>query len=178
LLLLGTFVFASIGAGSGTAGACSCVQDSGTFDGRVVVRNGSGVTFLVESVQPNLSPSPIKVHAPPVAGHRVVVRYEHGEEQFLHIGRRYSVKVWWLGISGHPAQFLSSVAGGQSCCGGTTHLDGTTINKSPWLQPKVCRAAFAVAVAAVGIGALTGVLALRKRGRQARNVRQLRGSCS
>jgi hypothetical protein len=175
-IVFGALVLGTLVAGIGTAGACSCAQDSGAFIGRVVERDGSAVTYTVERVQPNLFGGPSIVHPPPVAGRRAVVYYEHGEQQFLHVGSRYSARVWWLsGIRPTP-HFFSAVETGDLCCGGTMHIDGTAIDRSLWRQSKVRHAALVAVAALAGIGAVVTLFAARKRRRQTRNAELLRWS--
>ena len=106
---------------------CDYAQDSGTFEGRLVTLDGPGVTFMVERVDPNVAAARIGKRIP-VAGKRVVVHYDRGNEQFLHRGRQYKVRVWWVGESQSRLRFFSGVhVANQPCSGGTVYADGSPI---------------------------------------------------
>lgn len=151
---------------------CSMAPDAGSFVGSVVEIHGSAVTFRVETVQRNTSA--IAAEFPrPVEGHHVVVHYQDHDEQFLHVGERYSVKVW--PING----FSSSVhTANHACSGGTVHADGTAIDTSLLRQPHA-RRVFLVSVAALAVvGLFAAAWMLRKRRRQTKNVEELVRSAS
>jgi len=83
-------------------------------------------TFRVASVRPGAPPTERHV---PVAGRRIAVHYENGDERFLKVGGDYRVKVWWLGETPATSHFLSSVhTDAHVCSGGTIHADGAPID--------------------------------------------------
>jgi hypothetical protein len=125
-LVVGALAATTLVASCSTTGTttprvmCDYAQDSGTFVGRLVGRHGSSVTYRVEAVRPSEGAAALPQ---PVRGTLVVVHYEAHEEQFLHAGERYSVRVW--PING----FFSGVhTADRPCSGGTVHADGTAID--------------------------------------------------
>jgi hypothetical protein len=109
---------------------CDYAQDAGTFVGPLVRLRGANATFFVEQVKPNSSPAASALPRQP-SRRLVVVRYEQKEQQYLHVGRRYSVRVW--AING----FFSSVhVAGHKCSGGTVYANGSAIDTSVWSRPR------------------------------------------
>lgn len=157
---------------------CDYAQDSGTFEGRLVTLDGPGVTFMIERVHPNVAATRSGRHIPPV-GKPVVVHYDNGDEKFLHRGRRYKVQVWWIDESQSRLRFVSGVrVADRPCSGGTIYANGSAIDTAILTRSSTRHTFVVVAAGLISIGALAAGLALRKRRRQARNVRELRGSCS
>jgi len=151
---------------------CDSIADAGTFVGRVENAHGSDVTFIVERLQDEATPARIKPHSP-IEGNIVVVHYQRHEEQFLHVGQRYLVTVWWIGhyASGvHMANHL--------CSNGTVHADGSAIDTALVHQPYVREVLFKILIALVPVGLLITMLAIRKRRRQRKNVEALVNAAS
>jgi hypothetical protein len=147
---------------------CDYAQDSGTFVGRLVGRHGSSVAYRVEAVQPSEGAAALPQ---PVRGTLVVVHYEAHEEQFLHAGERYSVRVW--PING----FFSGVhTANRPCSGGTVHADGTAIDTALSHQSRARHILFSFAAALAVVGLFVAAWALRRRRRQRKNVEELLGS--
>jgi hypothetical protein len=151
---------------------CDYAADSGTFVGRLVERHGSAATFLVETVQPNASALAADLSRP-VEGDHVVVHYQDHDEQFLHVGERYSVKVWPI------KRFFSSVhTANHPCSGGTVHADGIAIDTSLLHQPHALRVLLDFVAALTVVGLFAAAWMLRKRRRQQKNVEKLVRSAS
>ncbi len=127
LLLVGSVVVSCAGHSGRRHVICDFALDSGTFEGRLVTRTGPGVTFMVERVHPNVAAVRTGSRVP-VAGRQVVVHYDAGNEQLLRVGRRYKVKVWWLGDAQSRLRFVSGVhVANRPCSGGTVYADGSAI---------------------------------------------------
>ena len=149
---------------------CDYAQDSGTFAGRLVERHGSSLTYRVEALQPSEGAAALPQ---PVRGTLVVVHYENHEEQFLHVGQRYSVKVWPI------RHYYSGVhTANRPCSGGTLHADGTAIDTSLLHQPHTLRVFLNVVTALAVVGVFVTAWAMRKRRRQRKNVEELLRSAS
>jgi uncharacterized protein YcfL len=105
---------------------CDYAQDSGTFDGPLLSLSGSAATFRVDRVHTN--PNARRLPKP-TAGKTVVVHYDLGDEQFLRVGKRYTVKVTWVGGTSATRQFVSGVhTADHVCSGGTVYADGSAID--------------------------------------------------
>jgi hypothetical protein len=148
-------------------GICDYAADAGTFAGRVEQTHGSAVSFRVERLQQEATSARTKPHSP-IAGQVVVVRYEKHEEQFLRVGQRYLVRVWWIG------HYFSGVhMANHACSTGTVHADGSAIDTALVHQTYVRRVLYKILIAGAGVGLLVAAWALRKRRRQRRNVEEL-----
>ena len=165
--LLGTLVATSFVTSCTPTVECSMAPDAGTFVGRVEEKHGSAVTFLVQSLQQEPAAAPAKLHSP-VEGQVVVVHYDKHQEQFLHVGQRYLVTVWWIG------HYYSGVATADiPCSGGTVHADGSAIDTALVHQPYLRSVLYKILIALAGVGLVVAAWALRQRRRQRKNVEEL-----
>jgi hypothetical protein len=146
---------------------CDYAADAGTFVGRVEKTHGADLTFTVERLQEQATSARSGLHSP-VAGHIVVVHYGRHEEQFLHVGQRYLVTVWWLGHYFSGVHMANHV-----CSTGTLHADGSAIDTALVHQPYVREVLFKVLIALVPVGLLITVWAIRRRRRQRESVEAL-----
>jgi hypothetical protein len=138
---------------------CDYAPPAYTVKGPLVGRQGSVATYLIDSVWRSQS----GFREPPklLAGQRVNVRYEHGQAQFLRVGDRYRVTLWWISDAG----FWSGVhMGDEACSGGTVYADGSPIDTSLWVRSWVRNGvAIAGAVLFVLILLLTSRVIRRRR---------------
>ena len=106
---------------------CDYAGPAGIFEGRLLTLRGAEAMFQVDRLRPSTVHG--RGNGPvPVAGKRLAVRYENGEQRYLRANQRYRVIVWWLKVP-PPARFFSSVHTRKSpCSGGTIHVNGTTID--------------------------------------------------
>ena len=105
---------------------CDYAAPAGIIDGRLVALHGADATFQVDRVK---RPSYTSHDTPtPVAGQRLVVTYESGDQRYLRTGQRYKVMVWWLHVPSPPRYFSSVHTPKRECSGGTIYADGTTID--------------------------------------------------
>jgi hypothetical protein len=148
---------------------CDAGLDAGTFIGRVLEKHGSTVTFRVETVQREPSETSLDVRGP-VAGTAAVVHYEKNEEQFVHVGARYAVRVWPV-----EAGYFSGVhTANHTCSGGTVYADGTSIDTALVHQPHLRHVLLEYLAGLAAAGLIVAGWAVRKRRRQRKNVEELR----
>ena len=140
----------------GPAAACSLAAPAGAVVGEVVRIDGGGADLIVEQRTPYEPTSGRSQPELPRVGARVHVAYE-GDEEFLRVGRRYSVTLrdvpklgWFSGV--HTAE---EVCGG----GGTVYADGAAIDTALWSRDEVRRGAVFLAIG-VGVVSVT-VIGLR-----------------
>jgi hypothetical protein len=140
---------------------CDYAAFADTMVGRLVARHGSTATFLIESVTPVAS-GPGVGSAPALAArHRVSVHYFGDQAQYLRVGRRYAVNMWWL-----SNQFESGVhVANDACSTGTVNANGSAINTSIWLVSWVRAAAVLVPVSVVLLAVAGAAWAIRRRRR-------------
>jgi hypothetical protein len=170
VVLLAGFLAATVLVPSVTASALSCLAPVGTFVGRVVEINGGSVTFRTATFRPSGYSVDTNGVPTPTPGHLVVAHYGHDDEEFLHVGRRYSVTVW----PGDKA-FSADVATADEseCGGGTVNADGSQIDTALVHQPHVRRLVFELLLASAVVALAVAAWAARKRRRQHRNVEGL-----
>src|ERR1700759_1567793 len=152
-------------------GACSLVAETAVITGPLVSRDGSVASFHAEQVVPG--PYRGTLHGPvPAVGALVPVRYEQGEQQFLSVGRRYEVPLYWIGETkvelGYGSEVLTAQAG--SCHGaGTTYADGTAIDTKLWRRAHVRDAVYAAVFIALVLLPVLSARAVARRRRRKRN---------
>jgi hypothetical protein len=147
---------------------CDYAPSVGTIVGPAVERDGSAVTFVVESTNRGSAVPGVTLPPPPSVGSRVTVHYDKGEAQFLRIGTRYRVELWetsdGLASGVHTAN--------RACSGGTLRADGAPIETSLWSRSGVRRwtaVSGLVFVGLLGIGAVQ--LSRRQRRQRANDAR-------
>ncbi len=144
---------------------CDYAPSVGTIVGSAVERDGSAVTFVVESSTPGSHVPGVDIVPPPSVGSRVIVHYEKGEAQFLRTGTRYRVELW--GASGGLVSGVRTA--NRACSGGTVRADGAAIETSLWSRSGVRRLAAVSGLILVGLLVISALGFSRRRHRQRAN---------
>ena len=135
------------------AGPRSCtamaISPSSTFVGHVLAKKGRQVTYQVDEVlqdrsAPGLEPGPL------TAGQQVAIRYQGGDERFVHRGDSYLVDAFGRDSGVHTAGECTKTEHGA----GTVHADGSAIDTglltAGGIEPFASRLAGGLAAIAVG----------------------------
>ena len=146
---------------------CSLAPRADVIVGTAVARRGSTVTFVVASVRRNPDAVTTSGFGGPRlrTGERIAVRYDQGSAQFLRIGSRYQVYLWWASGS-----FWSEVhTANHACSGGTVYANGAAIDTSLWSRSWVRNTTFVFAlIVAIGLAVAAAWAFRRGRRRRAR----------
>jgi hypothetical protein len=124
VLAMTTFL---VSCGARARAKCQYAPTAYTVKGPLVERHGAVATYVIDT----LWRSQGGFEQPPelAVGQRVDVRYDHGRAQFLRVGDRYQVKLWWDSDAG----FTSGVHMAEDACStGTVYADGSSIDTSLW----------------------------------------------
>ena len=147
-----------------SAVATSCGPGTGDAEivGRLMRIDGATATFRVDTSSRGRYLSP---GAPvPRTGTDLAVFFYGGDEQFLRVGQRYVVHVWW-----DQGRFTSDVKTAQDpCAGGTYHADGSRIETSLISRPHVKQVLFAVAIVPPATLLLLAIWVRRRHNRRGR----------
>ena len=149
---------------------CSYAPTAGEIIGTLTERRGNHVEFLVESIRATTGSRPAGAPALTVGNH-VKVHYGDTTAQFLHVGLRYSVTLWWL-----KAEFWSDIHRADLPCSmGTVHADGSSINTSLWARSRVREFVYVLVACAAGLVAVVATRHTRRIQRRRRRARVATG---
>lgn len=149
---------------------CSSAPSAGDLIGTLTRRHGSHAEFLIESIRPTSTPPPAGAPAL-VVGTHVRVHYGDSTAQFLHVGSRYAVEMWW-----HNAEFWSDIhTADWPCSGRTVYADGSSINTSSWARARVREFVYVFAACVAGLVAVVATRHTRRIQRRRRRERVAAG---
>ena len=106
---------------------CDYAAYAYTVKGPLLERHGSVATYVIDTLWRTQG----GFQQPPelAVGQRVDVHYQRERAQFLRVGLRYQVRLWWQPDSG----FFSDVhVADEACSTGTTYAGGSAIDTSLW----------------------------------------------
>jgi hypothetical protein len=149
---------------------CDYAPTAGDLIGTLTERDGSHAEFMVESIRASSTPRPAGAPAL-VVGTHVRVHYDGSTSQFLHVGSRYSVTLWWL-----KAEFWSDIHRADAeCSAGTVYADGSSINTSLWARSRVREVVYVFAACVAGLVAVVATRHTRRVQRRRRRARVATG---
>jgi hypothetical protein len=150
-----------------------CAGEAGPFIGTVVARHGDDVTFRVESIPSNAADSLSQMsrdQGTPVVsvGRNLPVHYGDRTGEFVHVGTRYSVRVFTV-----DKRLWSEVhKAGVGCSDYTRHADGSSINTSLWTRSRVRGSVLVFALVVLITATLVLMAFATRNGRRRRRIQR------